>query len=110
MIYIKETRAKIDRCNICGRIRELTWDHVPPQSSLLKPNVYASTIFGKIPTNESHMRRYQSGIKYRSICRECNNMLSRYDIVYKKFHTDVISQLTIPNAEDTFFINVQIYP
>ena len=48
--YIKQTRAKRDRCNICGRIRDLTWDHVPPKATLLNPNVYASTVFSHMPS------------------------------------------------------------
>lgn len=28
--YAREKRKIQDRCNICGRTSDLTWDHVPP--------------------------------------------------------------------------------
>ena len=67
MNYIKIKRNKTDRCNICGKITELTWDHVPPKSVLSVPNLYVNTMFSEMgmPSSELHMVHYQSGIKYR---------------------------------------------
>ena len=31
MYYKKEKRKEIDLCNICGKSKRLTWDHVPPK-------------------------------------------------------------------------------
>ena len=31
MHYKKEKRKDIDLCNICGKSKRLTWDHVPPK-------------------------------------------------------------------------------
>ncbi len=107
--FIKQTRAKTDRCNICGRVRELTWDHVPPKSTLLKPNVYASTVFYHMPTADSYMIRYQSGIKYRSICQECNGeRIGRNDIELAKFVKDVAEYLSTKGSEDTFTVSTKI--
>ena len=30
-IYEKKKRNLKDRCNICGKVSDLTWDHVPPK-------------------------------------------------------------------------------
>lgn len=107
--YIKQTRAKRDRCNICGRIRDLTWDHVPPKATLLKPNVYASTLFSQMPTSDSHMIRYQSGIKYRSICQECNGeRIGRNDIEFAKFVKSVAEYLITPGPENVFTITTKV--
>ena len=29
--YAREKRKLKDRCNICGQVSNLTWDHVPPK-------------------------------------------------------------------------------
>ena len=99
--YIKEKRAKIDYCNICGRIGELTWDHVPPKGVTGGRPVIVNTIFSKMPTPSSHMKKYQSGVKFRSVCQECNNtILGENDIVYQGFIRAINEQLLRqPDAE-----------
>ena len=107
--YIKQTRAKTDRCNICGRIRQLTFDHVPPKATLLKPNVYASTVLGDIPTPGRHMIRYQSGIQYRSICRECNSeKLGVNDKELARFTDTIAKELVAPKGGDTIVVTTKI--
>ena len=94
MNYIKHKRNHIDYCNICGEKKELTWDHVPPQSSLFQPDMLANTLFSTLPSEKEYMRHYQSGIKYRSICAKCNNMvLGNNDSEYKRFIKSVHNQL-----------------
>lgn len=102
MNYIKCKRNEIDRCNICGLSSKLTWDHVPPKSALFERNIYANTLFsqGKLPSTDCHMRRYQNGIKYRTICEKCNNdILGRNDNIYKDFIYSVVAQLVNSDKE-----------
>ena len=75
--YIKNKRAEIDRCNICGKIDKLSWDHVPPKSVLLEPDTYADRLFsnGDLPTPDNCSGHFQSGIKYRNTCKRCNNIV-----------------------------------
>ncbi len=94
MHYIKQKRAKMDHCNICGSFRKLTWDHVPPKSTLLEPDTISNTIFGGMPTESKHLKHYQSGIKYRTVCAECNNVvLGQNDNAYKEFILEVRKRL-----------------
>ena len=84
--YIKTKKEKIDICNICEQKKRLTWDHVPPKSSLINPSVYANTLFNDLPTESKYMKAYQSGIKFRTICEHCNNVvLGKNDSEYKAF-------------------------
>lgn len=92
--YLKEKRNKEDYCNICGKYSALTWDHVPPKSVTHGEAVIANTIFEKLPAPTDHMRRFQSGIKYRSICQICNNeVLGENDKVYQDFISEVDKQV-----------------
>ena len=106
MNYIKLKRDKIDYCNICGQKKQLTWDHVPPKSSLLQADVIANTVFEGLPTEYSYMKHYQSGIKYRTICQDCNNVvLSRNDESYKAFMKSVADAIAKPEIIITAKIN-----
>ncbi len=112
MNYIKNKRCKNDYCNICGKMSELTWDHVPPKSSLFQPDMFASILFqSKLPNDKEYMKHYQSGIKYRSICAECNNnVLGKNDSDYKQFvesvHNQIQSKLQIKH--NSIFIDESI--
>lgn len=92
--YLKEKRNRKDYCNICGEYAPLTWDHVPPKGLTHGEAIIANTIFEKLPEPNSHMKRFQSGIKYRSICQKCNNeVLGENDMVYQEFITEVDKQI-----------------
>ena len=45
MHYIKNKRNQIDSCNICGQVKELTWDHVPPKSSGNNTEINVNTLY-----------------------------------------------------------------
>ena len=62
-----------------------------------------------MPSPDSHMKQYQSGIKYRSICRECNTeRLGRNDIELAKFTKGVAEYLILKGSETTYTISTKI--
>jgi len=74
-------------CNICGKERKMSRDHVPLKSLGNR---------GKVAVKSHHVRFpikgviLQDGIAFRTICAECNNSLgSLYDPYYKKFNDEV---------------------
>ena len=88
--YIKVKKREKDTCNICKQVRKLTWDHVPPRGVSLPGDVYAGTFFDKLPNTNDYGKKYQSGIKYRTICEHCNNVvLGEKDKWLKEFETAV---------------------
>lgn len=90
MHYIKNKRNQIDSCNICGQVKELTWDHVPPKSSGNNTEINVNTLYKGLPTENNYQKKFQNGIKFRSLCRECNSiLLSKYDTAYKEFIEDI---------------------
>ena len=102
MHYIKQKRSQIDNCNICGRFTKLTWDHIPPKSVKIGDCAYADTLFAEkdMPSKDRHMKRYQNGVKYRTICQKCNGeLLSKYDKVYAEFVGRVHDTIDIMTQE-----------
>ena len=55
------------------------------------------------------MIRYQSGIKYRSICQECNGeRIGRNDIEFAKFAKSVANYLITPCHENSIIVTTKI--
>lgn len=96
MNYIKVKRNKVDICNICYKTENLSWDHVPPKGGIKMSPVEMETIFQKlVDPNKNNISISQNGLKYRTICKECNAMLgSRYDKVLNEFARSVGKYLT----------------
>lgn len=104
MHYAKHKREKIGRCNLCGRNRKLTWDHVPPRGSTDVTRVEMRSILdvmcakGKsTPPIES-----QNGLKFRTICGDCNSLLGReFDPTLNEFSRSVgrylVTSLAVPS-------------
>lgn len=86
--YIKTKRGKRFPCNICQKTYELTYDHVPPKGGIELKSVEIENIFNHL-TKQTKKREYlisQNGVKYRTICRNCNSLLGqKYDPVLNEF-------------------------
>lgn len=101
MDYIKRKKKDIDICNICGKEKQLTWDHVPPKSTGNNKEILANLFVHGFPESDKYQKKYQSGIRFKTICQECNNSsIGEYDMDYKKFIEDVKkilkSELVLP--------------
>lgn len=83
--YKKAKRERSDYCNICGQFATLTYDHIPPKCCF---NDIKAT---PIETMSGEPEKYnpfcsQNGIKFRSICSQCNNgLLAKYDKALEAF-------------------------
>lgn len=95
-------------CNICDSRQALTWDHVPPRGSL-KPTAieinsfldyFNQTTMKSVDLRAAlaDLKRFprrpafsQNGLKFRSICAHCNNVLlgGRYDPELKRIATSI---------------------
>ena len=105
--YAKEKRKINDKCNICGEVSNLTWDHVPPKFCFNDGKVKYNSI---LEMNNKKIRNKisQNGLKYRSICARCNNNLlgSDYDKEYKKL-VNILYQLYITPGEIEQYVEIQ---
>lgn len=90
MRYTKIKRNQIDRCNICGKIATLTWDHVPPKSCYNNGPIKYNKFYEGVP-DDKYEGKFQSGIRFRSLCETCNNDLlgAKYDPELQKITSEV---------------------
>jgi hypothetical protein len=101
--YVEVKREKIGLCNICSVESSLTWDHVPPSGGIELTSVEIKSILQNFTSspNDSKPLISQNGLKYRTICSKCNNLMGRdYDPVLNDFALGVgrflRTSLTLP--------------
>jgi hypothetical protein len=81
-VPITEKFQKKDRiCNICRKEKELSSDHVPPQSCPPAKSRVTSKLWYQMRGDTSiRPRQDQNGVTFKTVCADCNNFLgSRYD-------------------------------
>ena len=95
-------RNKVDECNICLQVKQLSWDHVPPKSGIVLTAVEIDYVF-KLLANRENKKTHisQNGVKYRTICSDCNSKIgSEYDPILNGFNEEVSrflnSKLVLP--------------
>lgn len=78
----KFKKKKIDICNICMQVKPLSWDHVPPKGGIELTQLQQETVLQKL-TSAPENKKFsisQNGVKFRTICKECNENLGvKYD-------------------------------
>lgn len=110
-------RSKLSRtdncCSICKAIQkpQLSWDHVPPKGGLDLSDMEIRN-YSEANFNPNSLKRTisQNGLKFRSLCNNCNNELgSRYDKCFNLLMQDikqiVTSKLILPNV-----LSLKTYP
>jgi len=94
-------------CNICGKFRKLTYDHIPPKGCVGINTQQAALLINFLKIGEldkRNARLLQNGLNFKSICSDCNNRLlgAYYDPALKDFAkqvssiSDVKKRLTLP--------------
>lgn len=88
LYFTKFKREKVSQCNICKKKKHLSWDHVPPKGGIYLSAVEQETVFSHMTVTKVN-RKYsisQNGVKYRTICKECNEKIGRkFDPVLNGF-------------------------
>ena len=69
--------GKRGMCILCRKFQNLTVDHVPPQNTGNSCWMEATSYMANLQFDPSYIipRRFKNGIKFRSICSDCNNRL-----------------------------------
>ena len=96
-------RPLVGRCRICGQLRQLTKEHVPPASAFNKQTArmhtaeewFARGDDGELPGGELQ----QGGIWGYTLCAECNNLTgARYGEEYKLWAVSIINAIADANV------------
>lgn len=103
-----QTRGpEVGVCNICGKTARLTEDHIPPKGCPKVGHAHLMDIMGLIGTKaEKRSKRFfQNGVKYRSICSNCNNVLLGFE-----YDPELIdfSHLLKEKIESRLFLPIEI--
>lgn len=109
--YVKNKREKISKCNICGNNTNLTWDHVPPKGAIFHDNVEMISIANAFnPLDKPPKVFSQNGMKFRTICNTCNNLIgSKFDVEFNTFIQELF-KLVYLNFSKTEFVSMVINP
>lgn len=93
--FVKNKRQRTDICNMCLEIKDLTWDHVPPQGGGNFTHMEIRSAFDLVisknevkPIPQQHFSS-QNGIKYRTLCHKCHGLLSKLDIELNNFSNGI---------------------
>ncbi len=65
------------QCRLCGFVRPLTKEHIPPQSALVSRNLRLWVYRGDAALDGGPAKQYQGGFSERVLCEECNNFCGR---------------------------------
>lgn len=80
-------------CNICGLVRPLTEDHIPPKGAIRLTQMEMLHLIQVLSASGSTSkgRLSQDGVKFRTLCGRCNNELlgSHYDLELIRFVNSV---------------------
>lgn len=76
MSKLKTQGPRQGKCNICGKFGNLTQDHVPPKGSIKpqKVGIKKITQLDNGRVNPKIHRISQNGLKFRTLCSQCNNV------------------------------------
>ena len=87
------TRMKKGLCNICGKARPLTRDHIFPLSTVSSRSLEVRTLAQDLSCEPLEPQLAQASVERRTICEECNSsrLGNRYDPYLKEFSERVAS-------------------
>lgn len=91
MPYNKIKKSRIDICNICLLKKPLSWDHVPPKGGITLSSVEIKNIFDSLGGRiDPQFDISQNGVKYRTICSDCNSKIgSEFDPILNKLNSTI---------------------
>lgn len=88
MHYVKTKREKVGLCNVCSQVKSLSWDHVPPKGGIELTTMEMEKLLDVFTKTDNvrNIRESQNGLKFRTICKTCNEFLGqKYDPTVNEF-------------------------
>ena len=109
-------KSKLGDCRICGIYRELTFEHVPPESAFNNHRVAGKHILELINKDPDHYfdgKRYisQRGAGAYTLCKQCNNDTGAwYGDAFADLAHQSLDILKHVNGQPSFYYPFHIYP
>ncbi len=116
---MERQKGKAGKCHVCGRLRVLSLEHIPPRSAFNNKRAFVyggSSILGnkKFPWEAPDIKgqQHQNGIGFNTLCEECNNNTgSWYGSDFARFANSGMNQCELANSKKEVTIHFQdIYP
>ncbi len=87
LLYRKFKRRRFGLCNLCQKEKKLTWDHVPPKGGIELLPVEIDRIASELMSGKQSKKPEISpdGLKFRTLCADCNSLLGQYDPALNEF-------------------------
>jgi len=116
---------KIGQCHLCGKIAELTYEHVPPRRAFNEQKVFlhwGRDILGKenFPWDFFGIKgeQHQNGVGWHTLCEKCNNDTGGWygkafiDFTYQGYrkYQELLNQKKLINRQWITINFSQIYP
>lgn len=102
-------------CNMCGKFGQLTEDHTPPKGCIKLKQIDIQHIADHLSATQSKgkgaIRKFQSGVKYRTLCSHCNNHIlgTMNDPIFIDFVNQIIQCLN-SYRDISYGLNIRTKP
>lgn len=104
---------RIGKCCLCGEIRELSFEHIPPRSAYNRDGTFEVIDFMEwIQEKETFKKRrkVRGGLGLFTLCRKCNSLGGRYVREYKEWVDKGIEILKENKGHEWSGILKDVYP
>lgn len=76
------------KCCVCGEIRDLSFEHIPPKSAFNNDVKFIAIDFIDWIQNDGDYKigkKIRAGLGSRTLCRKCNSLGGKYAREYKEW-------------------------
>ena len=97
-------------CCICGEVKELTFEHIPPRAAFNHFNLKLYDFWDFLLHNNTRYKQFQRGAGRYSLCKSCNNLTGEwYGAAYAEFATQGMRYYK-QNTQGLLSVPYTIYP
>lgn len=82
------SKRRTGKCSVCGMIKDLSFEHVPPKSAYNKDRTFEAIDFIKWIQDDGNYKirkKIRGGIGSQTLCKKCNNLGGKYAREYKEW-------------------------